>query len=287
MKQTKANKVWFVTGASRGFGVEVAQAALKRGDFVVATARNPQTVIDALGDHPNLLAVKLDVTREADAVAAAESAISRFGRIDVLVNNAGYGLLGAVEEANAEEVKAQFDTNVFGLLHVTRAVLPAMRKQGSGHVINISSVGGYVSYPGWGIYCATKFAVEALSESLSQELAPLGIHSTVVEPGFFRTDFLQSNSLANTQTRLDAYAKTVGEMRGLMADVNQKQPGDPKKFAQAMLTLADSANPPQRLAVGSDTVQMVREKNALVESELKQWMAVSVSTNHDDVKLAA
>lgn len=287
MKQTKANKVWFVTGASRGFGVEVAQVALKRGDFVVATARNPQTVTDALGDHPNLLAVKLDVTREADAVAAAKLATERFGRIDVLVNNAGYGLLGAVEEASAEEVKAQFDTNVFGLLNVTRAVLPLMRKQGGGHVINISSVGGYVSYPGWGIYCATKFAVEALSESLSQELAPLGIRSTVVEPGFFRTDFLQNNSMANTQARIDAYAATVGEMRSLMADVNQKQPGDPKKFAQVMLTLADSANPPQRLAVGTDTVKMVREKNALVESELKQWMAVSVSTNHGDVKLAA
>lgn len=287
MKQTKANKVWFVTGASRGFGAEVAQAALKRGDFVVATARNPQTVAAALGDHPNLLAVKLDVTREADAAAAAKLATDRFGRIDVLVNNAGYGLLGAVEEASAEEVKAQFDTNVFGLLNVTRAVLPVMRKQGGGHVINISSVGGYVSYPGWGIYCATKFAVEALSESLSQELAPLGIRSTVVEPGFFRTDFLQTNSMVNTQARIDAYAATVGEMRNLMADVNQKQPGDPKKFAQAMLTLADSANPPQRLAVGTDTVKLVREKNAFVESELKQWMAVSVSTNHDDVKLAA
>ncbi len=287
MKQTKANKVWFVTGASRGFGVEVTQAALKRGDFVVATARNPQTVIDAVGDHPNLLAVKLDVTNEADVVQATQRATERFGRIDVLVNNAGYGLLGAVEEASADEVKAQFDTNVFGLLNVTRAVLPIMRKQRSGHVINISSVGGYASYPGWGVYCATKFAVEALSESLFHELAPLGIHATTVEPGFFRTDFLHSNSMADTQDRIEAYAETVGEMRQLMAAANHQQPGDPKKFAQALLTLADSTTPPQRLAVGTDTVDKIREKNRFVEAELEQWMAVSVSTNHDDARLVA
>ncbi len=157
-------RTWFITGASRGFGALVAKEALNAGDAVVATARNPQHVIDALGDHPNLLAVALDVTNEAQAFEAAGAAVKRFGRIDVLLNNAGYGLLGAVEEAAASEVESVFRTNVFGLLNVTRAVLPHMRRQRSGHVINISSIGGYGSYPGWGVYCATKFAVEGLTE---------------------------------------------------------------------------------------------------------------------------
>src|SRR5471032_2362148 len=206
-------KVWFITGASRGFGALIAVQALERGDAVVATARDPQTVIDALGRHEHLLAVKLDVRDEAQAIAAARLALARFGRVDVLVNNAGYGLLCAIEEGGADEVRALYDTNVFGLLNVTRAVLPSMRSRRGGHVINISSVGGYAASAGWGIYNSTKFAVEGISESLAQELAPLGIHATVVEPGFFRTDFLDAASLATTAHRIDDYAATVGAMR--------------------------------------------------------------------------
>jgi NAD(P)-dependent dehydrogenase (short-subunit alcohol dehydrogenase family) len=277
------SKVWFITGASRGFGALIARDALLRGDRVIATARNPQTIIDALGEPANLLALKLDVTSEADAQAAAKQAVARFGRIDVLVNNAGYGLLGGVEEAGAEEVKKQFDTNVFGLLHVTRAVLPTLRAQGSGHVINISSIGGYASHPGWGIYCASKFAVEALTEALHAELAPLGVRATVVEPGFFRTDFLNADSVVSTGNRIAQYADSVGVMRTLMADANHKQPGDPAKLASAILKLADDANPPLRLALGSDTVARIQKKNLEVEAELQQWMAVSTSTDHDDV----
>jgi len=277
------SKVWFITGASRGFGALIARDALLRGDRVIATARNPQTVIDALGEQANLLALKLDVTSEADAQAAARQAVARFGRIDVLVNNAGYGLLGGVEEASAEEVKQQFDTNVFGLLHVTRAVLPTLRAQGSGHVINISSIGGYASHQGWGIYCATKFAVEALTEALHTELAPLGVRATVVEPGFFRTDFLNADSVVSTGNRIAQYADSVGLMRTMMAGANHKQPGDPAKLASAILKLADDANPPLRLALGSDTVAAIRNKNQAVEAELQQWLAVSTSTNHDDV----
>jgi NADP-dependent 3-hydroxy acid dehydrogenase YdfG len=167
MSQSNTGKVWFITGASRGFGALVAKQALDRGDRVVATARKPQTVTERLGEQPNLLAVKLDVTNEADAQQAVQHAVERFGRIDVLVNNAGYGLLGAVEESSDSEVRAVFGTNVFGLLNVTRAVLPQMRAQRSGHVINISSIGGYSSYQGWGVYGATKFAVEGLSEALA------------------------------------------------------------------------------------------------------------------------
>jgi len=227
--------------------------------------------------------LKLDVTSEADAIAVAQQSMARFGRIDVLVNNAGYGLLGAVEEASADEVKKQFDTNVFGLLHVTRAVLPVLRAQGSGHVINISSIGGYASHPGWGVYCATKFAVEALTEALATELAPLGIRATVVEPGFFRTDFLNADSVVSTDKRIEQYAESVGVMRAMMADANHKQPGDPAKLSQAILKLADDSNPPLRLALGSDTVAAIQKKNQFVETELQAWMQVSVSTNHDDV----
>jgi NAD(P)-dependent dehydrogenase (short-subunit alcohol dehydrogenase family) len=277
--QANAGKVWFITGASRGFGALIARDALQRGDRVVATARNPQTVIEQLGDHPNLLAVKLDVTNEAEAARAVEAAVARFSRIDVLLNNAGYGLLGAVEEASDNEVKAVFNTNVFGLLTVTRAVLPQMRKQKSGHVINISSIGGYSAYQGWGVYGATKFAVEGLTEALAAELAPLGVHATVVEPGFFRTDFLNDNSLVSTKQQISDYAETVGVTRDFAAGANHAQPGDPQKLSAAMLKLVDSANPPVRLPLGSDTVARINAKNRHVEQELETWHALAVSTD--------
>ncbi len=283
-----ANKVWFITGASRGFGLLIARDALARGDSVVAAARNPQAIADALGVHPELLPVQLDVTREAAAVVAVQAAIERFGRIDVLVNNAGYGILGAVEETSADEVRRNYETNVFGLLHVTRAVLPVMRKQHGGHVMNISSVGGYSAYQGWGIYSSTKFAVEGLSEAMALELAPLGVHVTVVEPGFFRTDFLDASSLSETASRIDDYRDTVGAMRTFAAGVNHQQPGDPEKLSKALLQLADSAQPPLRLHLGSDTVARVREKNRFVEQEMAAWLELSLSTDFDQpVKQAA
>ncbi|RAS06887.1 oxidoreductase [Cupriavidus alkaliphilus] len=277
-------KVWFITGASRGFGLQLTRAALARGDRVVATARNPQAVIGAVGGHDHLLAVALDVTSEAQAIAAAEAAVARFGRIDVLVNNAGYGLLGAVEEASAREVEQQFATNVFGVLAVTRAVLPQMRRQRSGHIVNISSIGGYAAYPGWGVYGATKFAVEGLTEALSAELAPLGIHATVVEPGFFRTDFLDASSLVRVGTEIGEYAQTVGAMRTHMASANHQQPGDPARLAAALLALADSDTPPVRLPLGSDTVARIADKHRQVESELAAWHALAVSTDHADAR---
>jgi NAD(P)-dependent dehydrogenase (short-subunit alcohol dehydrogenase family) len=282
-----ANKVWFITGASRGFGSLLARDALARGDYVVATARNARSVTEALGEHPNLLAVQLDVTREAAAIVAAQQAVERFGRIDVLVNNAGFGLLGAVEESSAQEVRSVYETNVFGLLNVSRAVLPVMRKQRSGHVINISSVGGYSAYYGWGVYGSTKFAVEGLSEAMSAELAPLGIHATVVEPGFFRTDFLDSTSLTTAGVVIEDYAETVGAMRSFAAGANHQQPGDPEKFAKAMLKLADAAKPPVRLQLGSDTVARVREKNRFVEKEMAEWLDLALSTDFEPVKQAA
>jgi NAD(P)-dependent dehydrogenase (short-subunit alcohol dehydrogenase family) len=221
----------------------------------------------------------LDVTNEVQARDAAARAIERFGRIDILVNNAGYGLLGAVEEASAMEVERVFATNVFGLMNVTRAVLPYLRSRRSGHIINMSSIGGYASYPGWGVYCATKFAVEGISEALSIELAPLGIHATVVEPGYFRTDFLSAQSLSSTAVRLDDYADTVGKMRTFAAAVNRQQRGDPQRLAQAIVQLTAARTPPTRLALGSDTLARIEEKHRDVQRELDLWRSVSLSTD--------
>jgi len=272
-------RTWFITGASRGFGTLIAEQALRAGDAVIATARKPQDITDRLGDHPNLLAVRLDVTSEEEARQAVAEGIKRFGQIDVVVNNAGFGVLGAVEETSAKETERLFATNVFGVLNVTRAVLPHLRRQRSGHIVNISSVGGYQAFIGWGVYCSTKFAVEGISEALHQELAPLGIRVTVVEPGFFRTDFLDEQSLIKTELELSDYDDTVGKMRKFAEGANHAQPGDPLKFAEAMLALVNAPNPPQRLAMGSDTVALVGEKNRFVDVELAEWKELSISTD--------
>lgn len=274
-------RTWFITGASRGFGALIAKEALNAGDAVVATARNPQSAIDAIGDHPNLLALPLDVTSEAQAREAAAAAVKRFGRIDILVNNAGFGLLGAVEEASAEEVERLYRTNVFGLLGVTRAILPHMRHQRSGHILNLSSVGGYRSGAGFGVYCSTKFAVEGISEALAQELAPLGIKVTIIEPGYFRTDFLDASSLAVSPVRIDDYAETAGATRARAAEVSHNQPGDPAKLAPAIVRLVNEANPPLRMAFGSDTVAAIEAKNAFVADELARWHDLSISTDFE------
>ncbi|MDD0844045.1 oxidoreductase [Pseudomonas sp. Gutcm_11s] len=272
-------RTWLITGASRGFGALIAEQALNAGDAVIATARKPVDVTARLGEHPNLLAVRLDVTREDEAFEAVAAGIARFGRIDVLINNAGFGVLGAVEETSATETERLFATNVFGVLNVTRAALPHMRRQRSGHVINISSLGGYQAYMGWGVYGSTKFAVEGISEALQQEIAPLGIHVTVVEPGFFRTDFLDEQSLVKTALELADYDETVGAMRQFASSANHAQPGDPAKFAEAMLVLANAEQPPLRLPLGSDAVARIEQKHAQVETELQAWRSLSLSTD--------
>lgn len=274
-------RIWFITGASRGFGALIAQEALEAGDAVVATARDPSTITKRLGAHERLLAARLDVTNETQAHETVGQAIKRFGHIDILVNNAGYGLLGAIEEASADETERLFGTNVFGLLAVTRAVLPHMRRQRSGHIINLSSVGGYTGYPGWGVYGATKFAVEGISEALAAEVAPLGIKVTVVEPGFFRTDFLDDTSLSRTAQQIEDYRETVGRTRAHAADVNHGQRGDPAKLARAFIALANARKPPLRLPLGSDTIERIEAKNAFVAEELAAWRDIATSTDHD------
>ena len=275
-------KTWFITGASRGMGATFVQAALQRGDSVVAAARNPKSITERFGSPANLLAVRLDVNAEAEAEAAARQAVERFGRIDVLVNNAAFGVLGAVEEIPAAEVEAVYRTNVFGLLSVTRAILPQLRRQRSGHIINISSIGGYQSYAAWTVYASTKFAVEGISEGLAMELKPLGIKVTVVEPGYFRTDFLDGASLTTTQKVIEDYAGTVGEIRKHAVALNHKQLGNPEALAQGLLKIVDAEDPPLRMPFGSDTVAAIEAKNAFVAEELRQWRSLALSTDFPD-----
>jgi NAD(P)-dependent dehydrogenase (short-subunit alcohol dehydrogenase family) len=273
-------KVWFITGAARGIGALVAERALAQGDAVVATGRRPAAITTRLGAQPRLLSAALDVTDPAQAEAAVQAAIARFGRIDILLNNAGFGLLGAVEEASPAEIEAVYRTNVFGLLHVTRAVLPAMRRARAGRILNISSIGGYRGAAGFGVYSSTKFAVEGLSEALHAELAPLGIHVTVIEPGYFRTDFLDAASLAVSAASIADYAATAGRVRGLAAGLSHRQPGDPARLAQVLVDLAAAADPPLRLPLGSDTVAAIEAKHAADQAILAAWRPVALSTDY-------
>jgi NADP-dependent 3-hydroxy acid dehydrogenase YdfG len=275
--------VWFITGASRGFGRELAATTLAAGDQVVAAARDPQAVLDALpqgGD--SLLAVRLDVTDDKQAAAAVRAAVERFGRIDVLVNNAGYGLFGSVEETSDADVRALFDTNVFGLLTVTRAALPTLRAQRSGHILNIGSSAGFAVSAGRGLYGATKFALEAISEALHGELAPLGVHVTVVEPGSFRTNFLSPRSKRVAAVGIPDYADTVGRLLTLIEANNGKQPGDPVKAVAAIRTIVAASEPPLRVQLGSDSVALVEGKLASVTDELETWRKLSLSTDVTD-----
>lgn len=272
-------KTWFITGASRGIGAEIAKAVLATGDQLIATARR-KTDLHEFESNPNVLTLSLDITDEAQVQAAVADALERFGQIDVLVNNAGFGILGGVEETSAQEVERVYRTNVFGLLNVIRAVLPSMRQRRSGHIINLSSIGGYRAPAGWGVYSSTKFAVEGITEALHDELAPLGIHATVVEAGYFRTNFLDGSSLQRTAIEIEDYAETVGKVRQIASDLSYQQPGDPVKLAQAMIQLANAETPPLRLPLGTDTLKAIAQKNAYVEQETAQWRALAESTDY-------
>jgi len=272
------------TGASRGFGLEISKAVLASGDSVVATVRSKPEELAAKLDHsPKLYVAILDISDEAEAIKVAAQTVEKFGSIDVLANNAGFGLLGGVEEISDQEARRVYETNVFGLLKVTRAVLPHMRRQRSGHVINFSSVGGLTGSAGWGIYCSTKFAVEGVTEALAKELAPLGIFATTVEPGYFRTNFLASASLLRAEKTIEDYAETAGAMREIATKVSYHQPGDPVKLAAAIVRLAGSPKPPVHLPLGTDTLKHYREKTEAFDKEIAEWHDVITSTDHDDV----
>jgi NAD(P)-dependent dehydrogenase (short-subunit alcohol dehydrogenase family) len=271
--------VWFITGCSTGFGRELAKLVLERGWRAVVTARNPQQVQDLVaGTGGRGLALKLDVTDKAQIAEAVKQAEAAFGKIDVLVNNAGYGYMAAVEEGEEAEFRAMFETNFFGLVEMCRAVLPGMRKQRSGHILNISSIGGFVGFPGVSYYNATKFAVEGLSEGLAKEVEPLGIRVVIVEPGPFRTDWA-GRSLKKPADGIEDYAKTAVARRQAISSGSGKQPGDPVRAAEAMIEVVQSKNPPLRLVLGRMALETARGKLDLVRRDLGTWEKTSLGAD--------
>jgi NAD(P)-dependent dehydrogenase (short-subunit alcohol dehydrogenase family) len=253
-----ATKVWLVTGASRGLGLAICRAALDRGDHVVATARTPASLEPLAAANPRALVLRLDVTDATSIRDAVREAVQRFGRIDVVVNNAGYGHVGAIEELSDDELRQQYEVNVFGVLRVTRAVLPQLRHQRSGHLVQMSSLNGIVGMAGGGHYAASKFAVEGMSESLAEEVAPLGIRVTIVEPGPYRTEFAGAG--ARFARPMVDYAPTVGPVREALAALDGNQPGDPAEAAQAIVACVDAAEPPLRLPLGDIATSGIRDK---------------------------
>jgi NAD(P)-dependent dehydrogenase (short-subunit alcohol dehydrogenase family) len=279
MASQSNHRVWFITGTSQGFGRELVRAALQRGDSVVATSRQPQSVAAAFpAEKDRLLAASMDLRDAKQISSVVEQVVARFGRIDILVNNAGYGVTGAVEEASEKEIANVYDTNVFGLLRVTRAVLPHMRKQRSGHIVNLSSIGGLTGMPGWGIYNSTKFAVEGLSEALAAELGPLGIGVTIVEPGPFRTDFL-GGSLVKTANVLPDYAETAGKTRTSADERNRKQQGDPAAAADAIVQAITSPEPPLHLILGKFAYDRMNQKLDDFRREMEHWRDLTLGTD--------
>jgi NAD(P)-dependent dehydrogenase (short-subunit alcohol dehydrogenase family) len=279
-------QVWFITGCSTGFGRALTEAVLEMGAKVVATARKPQRLEDLAPQYgERILVLPLDVTQTNQVQATVNHTIETFGRIDVLVNNAGYGVFGAVEEVNDLDVRQQFETNVYGALDVTRAILPHLRRQRSGRIINISSSGGFVGFPGAGIYCASKFAIEGWSEALAKEVAPLGIYVTIVEPGAFRTAF--NGALVAPKQSIDDYATTSRQMLQWLHQMDGQQPGDPKKAATAIIQVVNHPNPPLRLVLGEDTLDAIREKLAVVAADLDTWKDISINTAFDGVAVSA
>ena len=273
-------QTWFITGASRGLGAEIADAALRAGHRVVATGRRRDALVRRLGtDDERLLALELDVADTAQAEPAVTAALARFGGIDVLVNNAGYGHLGHFEETDDADARAQFATNVFGLFAVTRAVLPAMRRARRGHVVNVSSSAGFRGIETGSLYSASKFAVEGFSESLALELAPFGIHVTLLEPGPFRTEFFKPASIRFGGTTVADYDARRAARHASFLDRDGRQPGDPARLAQALLRVAEAPRPPLRFVAGAQAIAAMDAKLAETRAELDRWRTLGASTD--------
>jgi NAD(P)-dependent dehydrogenase (short-subunit alcohol dehydrogenase family) len=279
-------KVWFITGAGRGMGVEIAKAALAAGNAVVATGRNTDAVAEAVGTADDLLVVKLDITSPADAEAAVRAAVDRLGRIDVLVNNAGNFHAGYFEELTPEQMEWQLATTLVGPMNVTRAVLPVMRKQRSGHVVTISSSAGLAGFEFGTAYAASKFGLEGWMESLAPEVEPFGIHTTIVNPGFFRTELLSKESTNYAKPSIDDYAERSAAQREGWEAQNGQQQGDPAKLAQALLTIADEEQPPLRFIAGADAIGTAEQKVADLQAQIDAYRDLSASLALDELEPA-
>jgi NAD(P)-dependent dehydrogenase (short-subunit alcohol dehydrogenase family) len=270
------SRVWLITGTSSGFGRRLALAAFERGDAVVATARRPETLADLAAAVPDRVhTVALDVTDGDQIAAAVASALDRFGRVDVLVNNAGHGSVGAIEEIEPDHLRSLMETMFFGPMALTKAVLPHMRERGSGAIVQMSSMGGQLAPPGFGAYCSAKWALEAASEALGAEVRPLGLRVLIVEPGSFRTEF--GGARLHQSPVIDAYADTAGRNRAYITGVDGTQPGDPRKAAEAIVATLDAPDPPLRLALGEDAVDALRARFDARRAELDAWADVSRS----------
>ena len=277
---TIMQKVWLITGCSTGFGRFLAMEALAKGYNVVVAARNPNDVNDIVANYPtSSLVVKLDVTKLNEIKESVAATIEKFGQIDVLVNNAGIGYFGAIEESEEEEVRRMFEINVFGLAHMTQAVLPFMRKQKSGHILNVASIGGLRSFPGVGFYNATKYAVDGLSESLSKEVAPLGIKVTIVAPSGFRTDWA-GRSANESKIIIEDYASTAGKNRSDIRAISGHQAGDPVRAAKAMIQVVEAENPPLRLLLGAAALKGARIKLEELKNDFDTWAEVTEGADY-------
>jgi len=271
MKESRPSRVWFITGTSTGFGRLLTEEVLKRGEWVIATARDVSQLSRLTQQYPDRMqTLTLDVTNPQEIISVAQSGIAAFVQVDVLVNNAGYGVNGAIEEVAEDEFEPMFQTNIYGLIRVTRAFLPHLRQRRSGHIFNLSSIGGLIGSAGWGFYNTTKFAVEGFSEALAEEMKPLGVRVTVVEPGPFRTDFLGRSGKLARQELVD-YAATAGKAREYLKTQSGKQPGDPKKVVEAIITAANSPKPPLHLILGRIALTRFRHKLSDWQQEIAAW----------------
>jgi NAD(P)-dependent dehydrogenase (short-subunit alcohol dehydrogenase family) len=284
MKYMADKKVWFITGAGRGMGVAFTKAALVAGDAVVATGRDTRAVTEAVGEADDLLVVMLDITSRADAKAAVQAALERFGRIDVLVNNAGNFYAGFFEELTPEQIERSLTTNLVGPMNVTRVVLPVMRKQRSGNVVTITSTAGIVGQEFCSAYAASKFGLEGWMESLRFEVEPFGIHTTIVEPGFFRTELLEKESTAYAELSIDDYAERTAQTRPAWEAMSGKQGGDPAKLAKALVTVVDQEQPPLRWVAGADAVETVEQKANDLLAQVDAYRDLSSSLAFDEAQ---
>lgn len=276
----ETKKVWFVTGASKGLGLALIKKLLEQNYRVAATTRNVQILIDEIGNaSETFLPLEVSLTDDENVKSAIEKTVEHFGQLDIVVNNAGYGQLGTLEELSDKEARANFDVNVFGTLNVIRNAMPHLRNQGSGHIFNISSIGGYSgNFPGWGIYCSTKFAVAGLTEALAEEIKDFGVKATVVYPGYFRTDFLSKESVRTPENSIPEYEAARNSEQAHLDEINGNQPNDPDKGAEAIIAISEVENPPVHFLLGSGTDEYLNHKIQIITGDAEKWSDLTFST---------